>query len=113
MNNFLFLALMLLLFLMILLRKSGYRYLMEAMRICHSNSRQQCSCSGECADDEDVRESCDDCGDHNDAQEILPAASENAQFLDKMGYFLPLNDDKNAPKYRPTSLQDVDPKGLA
>lgn len=34
-------------------------------------------------------------------------------FLDRIGYFLASNDEKNSIKYIPTSLQDTDPKDLA
>ena len=34
-------------------------------------------------------------------------------FLERIGYLLASNDEKDGPRYTPTLLQDVDPKDLA
>jgi hypothetical protein len=110
MNNLMFVVL-LLIFLSILLWKNVKRYLMDVMRICYNSSHSQCSCSlPSSGEKSDIR--FENINAESQAQNCCEC-SEQPFYGSKAGYFLASNDEKNAPEYYPTSLQDVDPKDFA
>jgi hypothetical protein len=125
MSNALFFTLLFLIALLIFLLKDGGQYFFEIMKICHESSRKQCPCacsqgvsSSDAVSSYNEKESSANrefsrFAVRTPSPEYKCCESERMLFLDKMGYFLASNDEKNSPRYNPTSLQDTEPKDFA
>lgn len=102
-------TIILLLFFISLRWKSVKSYLIGVMKICYDSSAKSCSCSGAKMS---VASSADRVGCNVECEKPNVDDRED-RVLENIGYFVASNDEKKAAKYCPTSLQDIDPNGLA
>jgi hypothetical protein len=94
---------------MIIKWKSIKKYCTDFLKVNHNSPDDNCSCASVSTNFFNNM-----AGNKNSANNKKSSFGDyENRILENIGYFVSSNDEKKTPKYYPTSLQDIDPNGLA
>lgn len=109
MNNVVYTVILFFLVVVIIKWKSIEKYCIAFLKVSHNSYDRNCSCAKTSSHGLNNMKS--NKQDISYKQSDVENYGEN--ILENIGYFVASNDEKKTSKYYPTSLQDVDPNGLA
>ncbi len=109
MNNAVYTVILFFLITMIVRWKTIKKHCIAFLKASHNSHDRNCSCARVSSYFLNNIES----NKQNTSYKQSSIGDYGDNILENIGYFVASNDEKKAPKYYPTSLQDVDPNGLA